>query len=184
MTAKALTESRFKVSLTSQKTFEPWSGSVGEEVALDDDKKAGWNAYEMQRVNEKKMGYVSKFNELEFTTPLDTSSPGYKERALQAEALARSMDREKSSKRSDSGHERSEEQKYGSVSRKVDKNKQVTKVPPGESATPPIDQTRRVPVELATRDNLVMFKENSETTASDGVAGAASALPVGDTLVL
>ena len=125
MTAKALTESRFKVSLTSQKTFEPWSGSVGEEVALDDDKKAGWNAYEMQQANENKMCYVSEFNELEFTTPLDALSPGYKERALQAKALARIMDREKSLKRSyisDSGHERSEEQRYGSVSMKVDKN--------------------------------------------------------------
>jgi ubiquitin C-terminal hydrolase len=96
-----------------RRTFEPWQESIGEAVFLEDKMKTGWDAREMHLSNQRKMKYASSFNELEFTTPLESSSPGYKLRVLEAERMARTMDLEK--KRWGKPLLLSDEERYGSV---------------------------------------------------------------------
>ena len=78
-----------------RRTFEPWHESLGEAAALEDNATTGWDAREMHQANQRKMNYVSTFNELEFTTPLESSSPGYKQRVSEAEKVARLIDLER-----------------------------------------------------------------------------------------
>ncbi len=75
--------------------------------------KTGWDAREMHQANQRKMNYVSTFNELEFTTPLEMSSPGYKQRVSEAERIARLIEFERKKLRKPL--DRSEEERYGTV---------------------------------------------------------------------
>jgi len=56
-----------------RRTFIPWRESFGDAAALDDDRRTGWNARDMHLANQKKINYVSSYNELDFTTPFKTA---------------------------------------------------------------------------------------------------------------
>ena len=108
ITASASAATIAKVPSGSRQ-FQLWDGGAGESVDLS---SGGWSAAEMRATNEARFGVKSTYNELHYTTAIDTTTPDYEEKVRRADIIARDMER---SRGRSARAEASEEERYSAV---------------------------------------------------------------------
>jgi PAB1-binding protein PBP1 len=78
--------------VTRERDLKPWDGGADNSVDLSLESGSGGKAWDQFEANERLYGVTTNYDESYYTTTIDKSHPQYKERAAEAERVAREIE--------------------------------------------------------------------------------------------